>query len=289
MENETAAASAKGATAKNDWDFKDIDFKRRRTQVAFDAAVDKGRRASTPNGALNYSEQVGRYRQRFDRDLKDALARFSAAANGLKLLYNYPEPIPPTVMTCIQDGNMSDAVQVFEALLEWVRDAIAYLVAFGEFEQSVTQTLSLKQLIGNEAWVSGTKTGTWNFSVPESLFSGLTNVRLRGLNVYLLRGLDGHLAKGFWSGTITVPLQSTIHFHGGGSETLDQSSFPQLRLGRIGSRGDFPYRETYGVTSLRNASPIGMWQLTLAEKSTEGDGRWQLSDIYFDFDVMVRQ
>jgi hypothetical protein len=110
-------------------------------------------------------------------------------------------------------------------------------------------------------------------------------VRVRGVNLYVY----GASIAGFWNGTLQVPQKASISYKGGGTQSLDQSSFPRLRLGRVGQRSDILYKETYGVSSLRNASPIGQWQMTLGKTSTGGTIPLQIADIDLDLDLVVSQ
>lgn len=283
-------SSFEGAQAKRKWDGADISFKKRRTQAARDNADEKVRLATTPGGAFNYAEQLDSLVRRMLRDLCDALARLTVAAEGLRTIYGRDVPLPATVKTVIAGRpDEVDAVNALDDALIWVRDSIAYLVAFTQHDQLYTVTISVKQLLPHhpwpheeEDWHKGRKSGTWKFSITDELFPSQTYVRLRGASI-CTRGADGN-----WRGSLIAPMTSYFRQANSTTVPIDQSGVPPVYAGRIAPRSPEFNGDVVGRNTLRNVAPFGEWTLTLGPSSTQSDSREDLDDIEIDFDVAVR-
>lgn len=283
-------ASYQGAQAKRMWDEADIDFKRRRTQAARDNADEKVRLTCKPGGAYNYAEQIDSLVTRMMRDLSDALSRLVAASQGLKTIYGQDVQLPGSIVGVL--GSKADdwnAITVLDDALNWVRNAIAFLVAFTQRDQQYTLTVSLRQTLPkhpwpheNQDWHSGEESGTWKFTISEDLFPGQTYVRLRGVSI-LSRGTDG-----VWKGSIRPPVNSFYRHSADSTVAVDQSQVQTALVGRIRPRSPDLNADVIGKTSLRNVAPFGEWTLTFADKSTQDESRGDLDDIEIDLDFAVR-
>ena len=111
-------------SAKADWDLKNVDFQRRRSEAAVEINELKRGAMTTPRGAYNFGEQLAPVYNRFSRDFIDAYARLIAAQDGLARLYNYQTPLPPL--------PTDDAAykSIFDDALVWTRDSVRFLAGF---------------------------------------------------------------------------------------------------------------------------------------------------------------
>jgi hypothetical protein len=129
-------------------------FKWRRTLVARRLAELKIRLATEKGGALHFAEKAAASRERFDRDYRDAVARLRATSDGLAAIFGYGVPLPPTVANSLASGGTMPSSH-FDDTLKWVRDAISWLIAFGQSDEVHTETISLRYDLTHEAWKSG--------------------------------------------------------------------------------------------------------------------------------------
>jgi hypothetical protein len=179
-------------------------------------------------------------------------------------------------------------------------------------EQNYVLAVSLKQLT-NSQWEAGRAASAWTFDVPDDLFAGQANVRLRGLSVSVVGSVpelpegqkpaaprqvaskvdapkaEASKAEGFWSARISPPATATMRTIAGTARELDQKSLPACFLGRVTDRGSSQEPEIAGATVLHNASPIGkQWKLSLSPKSTDGMETAKLQDVQIALYVAVR-
>ena len=278
VQDETAARLT-GATAKREWDYADIDFQRRRTEEARKNAQEKVRLSVTPGGAFNYSDQAKASRDRFVRDLYDAMGRLKACKDGLKVIFGYDTPFPKSLSARNNDVFLVD---ILNDCIKWTRDSVRYLSAFGLLDQGYTLGISVKQLLGLQAWQEGLASGEWTFLMGDNLVPKQSVVRLTGVNIFV------RPSAGMWTGSLQAPSESYYMRLSGEKEIVDQSNVPPVLFGRIGSRNVERYREIYGTMLLRNIAPMGKWAIKISPLSTYGEQISSIEDIEIDFDLMIQ-
>ena len=270
----------KGATAKADWDFVDVDFRRRRTQVARDMADLKTIAFTAAGGALNYSEQMLNVQIRFHRDLNDAVARISAAYTGMSTLYGYDvkPPSDPSVAT------------YFDDLLVWVRDAISRLIRFTLVDQNYVMPLPLSNLVPEAQLAKGLTQGRWEVEIGPGTFATQTNVRLRGVSaVVVLKDEDDQRdRRSLWLVRLVAPREASMRLKDGKTETINQKSIPPVQLGRVSHYESTRDPDVVGIAALHNVSPIGKWIVEIDKRSTSGSGLDRLKDLVINLHLAVR-
>lgn len=263
-----------GLESKKDWDYVDRNFRRRRTQTSRKYQDLKARAASDPDGVLNYPKRMVAIEQRFLHDFREALARLKAIQPGLKNLYGYSEPFPEP-----------NPITQFDDYLLWTRKAINFLIRFSRVDQNYVLPISLKAMIPEVQWLAGLKTGTWEFEVPEKIFSDQRHVRLRGINAFVV---ESEASAGVWQLTVRAPLQGLCRHLSNDLFELDQTQVPPCPLGRVSNREHNRDADVVGISALHNASPIGIWKVAVNPYSTSGVSIEELRDIQIDLHLSVR-
>jgi hypothetical protein len=270
-----------GLEARSDWDTLNANFMRRRTIVARRYQDIKSKAATDVDGILNYQKRLGPLYDRFHSDFRHALARLFVVQKGLKLIYGYSEPFPA-------DGQ---AVDYFDKCMIWTRSAIQWVIRFSRQDQSLAIPISLRQILGDDAYREGRKTGKWEIDLGDKFFAKLLHLRLRGLSVFVVGDdplIGGNKAEdALWSFEIRAPLSAKINHVMGTSATLDQSSVPPCQLGRVTSRDSRREPDVVGSSALYNASPIGQWQVKV-HGSIPAVDLDKLKDVHLDLHLTYR-
>jgi hypothetical protein len=165
----------------------------------------------------------------------------------------------------------------------WTKKQIEGQYAALNGDQTYVMPMSIKHLIGTEAFEAGRKTGEWSFSIEESMFPNQRHVRVRGLSVY---AVEGH---GLWQATITPPKNSYCRHLSGRKVDLDQTTVPVCRAGRVYMRDSFRPADVTGSTALRNISPFGTWKVAFGNQSIEGTKTSKVADVQIDVFVAVQE
>ena len=291
----TAQGRAASYLAKASWESANSGFRQRRTEVSRRIADAKVASYTKPGGALNYPERMTRIEARFRRDFRDALARISAAREGLKKLYGYDEPLPASVMAALSN-KPQDQPGAFDEALIWVRNAIAYLVKFGQIDQRYSFPVSVRELIGEDLYKAARKVVPWatfSFTISEQLFPAQYYVRLRGLSIYIVTASDIPEPAGVWLGQIKAPAKSyCLHLPKGNAapvrEELDQSKIPPSMAGRISYREARRPADVVAASTFHNLSPFGQWNLQLSSRSTQDVKTANVHDIVVEFHIAMR-
>ncbi|MBV9746989.1 MAG: hypothetical protein JO099_24775 [Acidobacteriia bacterium] len=273
----------------------DIAARGERAQAARDVMWERVAQTQSPNGMLHYDERIAAIERRFAADFRDAVARITAAKRGLKELFDYDPPLP-------QPGTAG----YFDGLEAWVRQAKTRLAQWAGADQTYVLALSLKELTRGQ-WEAGRSAAQWTFDIPEELFPGQTNVRLRGVTLAVAgekepppppvtakqaaaaKPPEAQKPEGFWTARLTLPAAGTVKYASGMTHELDQKALPTTHLGRVADRDSALEPEFCGGTVLENASPIGrQWKLVLSAKSTAGAQTEKLDDVALFLRVAVR-
>jgi hypothetical protein len=272
------AAALTGLDARANWERANADFRKRRTATARQYQDLKSMSAFSENGALNHAKRLPALKQRFNRDFRDALARLRAASALLGPLYGFDEPMP----------NNLNALNYFDDCLVWTRDAIQWLIAFAQRDQSAVIPVSVRRQVGEDRWKQGRESGQWSFSLTPEFFEGLSHVRLRGVGLFVA-GDD--LAKSTWAMSVRNPDVGQAIAMDGRASALSQKR-PAIRSWRVSTRHTVREPEIYGTSMLHNTSPIGgAWRISAVTPSgTKQDiDRSKLDDIVLDLHIVFRQ
>ena len=279
-----------GLNAKRDWDERNIDFSRRRTEVARRLADLKSKAATDIGGPLNYMERMGFLEKRFERDFREALARIQAASTGLQTVYDYNVPVPEIPDdNFLKDGFVNDCIF-------WVQNANCFVSRFTQLEQSYVQPVSLRRLFNDDAgWtrIMGTPAPSLEVtlplieddSAPQNLFPSQRHVRLRGVSGFV----DVEDSAGVWQLSIAFPEEAQSFYLSNQIEPITQRGLPTCRLARVATRENVREPDFTGTVSLHNVSPFGTWRVFLSDSSTAGVSSSQVRDIIIDLHVAVRQ
>ena len=276
------------------WSLADIGFRGERAEAERDAFWEKVYQAQTPGGLMNYSERIAPAERQFSASFRDALARLAAARRGLKELFDYAPPFP-----------LEGTPGYFDEVAAWVRQAQARMAQSARMDQNYVLAVSIKGLAKSQ-WEAGRSVAEWTFDVPEELFKGQAQVRLRGLGLAVVGEpepaepaapkVKGGKAEapppkpaGFWSARLSLPPAATVRHLSGATAGMDQKSLPACYFGRVADRDSSRDPEIAGVQAIHNASPIGkQWKLTLSPRSTDGTPTAELRDVLLYLHVAVR-
>ncbi|QOJ21923.1 MAG: hypothetical protein HRU77_15270 [Gammaproteobacteria bacterium] len=244
----SAAERMNGANAKKEWDQRNSVFLRRRTLVARKIQDIKARAATDPDGILNAGKRLEQIKARFQLDFRDALARLLVIQRGLSDIYGYDIPLP----------QQSEDLDYYDRCLLWTRQTMQWLIRFSRQEQCFVLPISIRGLIGDDAWLDGRSRGVWNVDVTKNFFLNMAHVRVRGLSAFvnINRRFDT-----LWRISVKPPMQATIQHMSGKIVTVDQSKVPPSQLARVGRRDAIREPDVVGVASLHNVSPIGIWTI----------------------------
>ncbi len=298
-----ALSAERAAFAKKNWDEKDVAFKRRRTEAARAVAAHKVRMATDEGGALNYAEQAVALQARILRDLIDAAKRVSVAAEGLRLFCGYKEPLPEGVMDLMAGNRIADTSDTLERITGWVRNAATFLQRFVQADLSSVATFSVKQLIDNPSssfgklnpknfvagmnkqTPGGRRYGAWTILLDKKHFQNMSNVRLRGVNVYACT--EGKYRDTLWSGRVEMP--SNYEYFGQQTFSYLPQQPSAIHIGRIFSRSKVSHPEIFGANSHRNLNPIGSWTVVIEAGVLDGVlvSETVLQDVHLDVEYVA--
>jgi hypothetical protein len=242
--------------------------------------LDKIRELSTGKNSLALDWQSDLLWARIQRSYEDALNRATVAHAGLTEIYGYDKPLP-----ALSAPEKSVHEKVSDLTI-WIRNAVEWLVAYQQCDQSFTRILSIRSVLTDDEWHS-LKHSNDQFSasiqVPEKLFSGHHNVRLRGIGASLV-GDAGEIP---WS-MIVRPPENAVYRRLPTDKKVIQSDLPPCVLGRVENRKSNRQLELCGLISLMNASPIadvgaGAWHIELARPESTDEEFSEISDVILEF------
>ncbi|WP_116894802.1 hypothetical protein [Pseudomonas savastanoi] len=228
--------------------------------------------AAENGGPLDFTAQADQIKERMTRDYIDAADRILVASEGLSKIFGYSDKLVDK-LNAIKAGSFSSVNDA----TAWVREAIRWLAAFSQNDQSFTITISLRQALQGQ-WDDCVRNGMVSeVVVDESVFNLHRYVRFRGLCASLIvrDSATVVLAK------CVVRLPESAKYilvdeHGQDVVVsgVDQSAavMPSCTLGRVVNIGIGRDPEICGAVSLMNGSPI-------AESGAAWSVHVQLSDI----------
>jgi hypothetical protein len=264
-------------SAINQWNYKNITFRKQRTIASRNIQDVKARAATDPDGLLNYAKRLPAIQKRFQADFRNALARLKSAEQGMIKLFGYDVALPTNAAS----------ISYFDDCLNWTRDAVHWLIRFARREQSTVVVVSLRQLVGL-GWVDALLDGKLEFSMNEDQFGGASCVRLRGVALHLVRAAKTAEPHRLMRARVHVPKTARVRRQDGTLIDIDQSELPPCHFGRLDARNAVRVPDIFGSASLHNASPLGDWMVELLGFVGEGASVTDLDDIELDVHVGFR-
>jgi hypothetical protein len=212
-------------------------------------------------GALNYHEKMSAISARFHRDFGDAISRLLAAEIGLREIYDYQVALPQTIKEYLKgtDQHEIERSALLDDAIMWVRDAIAWLIRFSEFDESFVSSISIRQALGDDAFSAGLSQRLWKFTVSGDLFPRQRQLRLRGASVYFLDHIVAKKLFGAWKVQVKPPEMGTTVRLDGKTDKIDQKSRRWTYFGRVTKANEYKEADIGGTQTLHNCSPIGTW------------------------------
>ncbi|NYF51203.1 hypothetical protein HDF12_001568 [Edaphobacter lichenicola] len=141
-----------------------------------------------------------------------------------------------------------------------------WLLRFSAQEQNYIFPVSVRSLIG-AGWSAGLdpdkQGGKWKITIPLSLFPSQAHVRLRGISVTV----ESESSNAIFQSLLMAPIKGTVVHLDGTSRTIDQSTTPPVRVGRVQRLDSQRVPDLVGTLSLHNVSPIGEWMVAVASSS----------------------
>jgi hypothetical protein len=272
-----------GLAAKASWEQKATMFKALRAQVMRQLYTQRNAALGASDGPLNFTERLGYMNERFNSDMREAISRVPAIAEGYAKLFGYSSPIPGPIQQLISNpGQTVPSSHLLDQLVAWLRDITDWGTRFASREQASSARVSLKYAVGTDAWSSFKNTGTLAFDLDEGVFPGQYHTRLRGLSLYA----EGEHAQ--YSARIRTPRIGRVRHLSGNWEELNQKLVDPIRIGRVESSKSLRPPERVGLNAAYNASPIGKWEVSLSERSSGHTGWSGISDLTLEL-VLVEQ
>src|ERR1051325_11851731 len=245
-----------GLGVRADYAAKNIEFRKRRTQIAREANSIKLLAFTSPGGALNFSEQMASLREIYQADFQNAVRAIAAVRPGLKLVYNY---------------DMLDPGTRLDSAIVAVRNASVWLGVLVSKEQTYVITMSLKELVGDQwsaGFGAGSLSGQWSFAIPPERFPGQAFIRLRGLALTV----DTAHSLPLWRARVRPPARGLFKYGPGAAQAQDQET-QELAVGRVYPRSSIHSPETVGTTTFANLNPVSDIGVALGP----GPGSWMVA------------
>lgn len=278
---------------RHEWNKASIQFREARFALAQRLAKEKGLALRNRDGAFNFDSKAQAAAVRLCADLNDAVERITAAAEGLDTLFGYIVALPQGP----DPSRPHDGVDL-DALYLWLRNALAFLVAFQLRDQIVTLPVSLRTLIGDAAWDAGVATGSWSVDLsPDRLVSASVLpvsfhcARLRSVAATVATDptLDTRPDVGAWQLLLEAPREAKyLPLTASAWIDVHQEAVNRCMLGRVERPQSARPVDRGGGDALFNLSPFGRWHLACSNVSTAGVKRALLRDIVLEFQMACR-
>jgi len=285
------------------------DRKRRKREILElpQAVFNAREEAAKEGGPFDYQKRMEAIMQRARSDFNDAATRIAVAFLGLRDFYGFlvnGGEAPPVSSA----ANTLNGLSQLDALVNWVRGAIRYLVAFSHLDQGWSLTVSVRHQVGDENWIRAITEGSATldpkvfvrFQIPDYEFEKHSYVRLRGVSGFvrfkheseaLLRSSGSP-----WAAVLTAPSAARVsqdRFVDGeiSDVFIDQSAAPPCYINRVEQRSSPRGPEVAGQISWINLSPVtqstGFWTLALRPISPTAL-LTDLQDIEIEFSLLGR-
>ena len=293
-EKVSAAYREMAAAERQLWLKRDIELQRERTLQARQLMDLRVRLAVEKGGPYNYREKMDYVSERINRNFGEAVQRLQACATGLETIYGFKYPLPDSLLEFLPNASTSGNPPsgILDACVEWVRQAIAWIIRFSNADQSCVITVSVRQHNTDQAWKDGLRAGGWTFNLRDGFpsveagqgeFFRMNSVRIAGISASVVGPTDG-----LWKASLRPPTQSTYTQNTGKKIDVDQRYIPRVVLGRIGTRQLIRDPDWVGRSSLKNYSPLGKWQVSLGDRSSRNETREKLEDLELDLEVIYQ-
>lgn len=224
----------------------------------------------------------------FDRlilNFKDCLNRSIIAEEGLEKIYSY------SYLKTLDDLlNIDDNIQSkINTLYIWVYDAIKFVSAYSQLDQSITICLSLKSLIDPDKFNElRTEQNDFNtiFTIPQNIipYDSHDNLRFKGIGASLI----GNVGQTPWKIEFKLP-ENGLYFRDGNQYPINQKNIPKCILGRVENRNSIRNIEYCGMVSLNNASPIenigSFWTINIIKPNTDNESFSNIDDIIIELNL----
>lgn len=208
--------------------------------------------AMVPLGPLDFFGQAEVAKARAARDCQEACEMLHVASQGLSIIYGYAD-----VFDDVLDAGPLENFQVetVEAVIGWNRQAIRWLAAFAQSDQSFTVTVSLKTLLDSKDWEALTAGKNVRFRLPSAEFEDFYVVRLRGMSACFVEDQQPlHPIRVAFK----LPAKGMYIQPDGPERLIDQTAVPACHFGRVLDIRLPGGMEIYGQVALMNASPVGI-------------------------------
>jgi hypothetical protein len=276
-------ARLSGLQAKATWDVKNKQFSKLQVQITRDLYKIKQQLANDPDGPLNFAERLARLQEVFDLTFSDALGRFKAISEGFAVLFGFNFPVPSEVLQAIQNPNQPPpSTNVLDVAVNWLDALGRCYTRFLQHEQTYALCLSVKDAVSREAWHRFLSLGVLSLTLPEELFTQQYYVRCRAVGMYTVG------VHGFCSARLRLPRDSYYVHKDLTKHAIDQSAVPVQRLSRVMPADGSKPAERVGMNTLFNCSPIGEWEISVSEKTSNGIKRDHLDDLLLEV-IVVEQ
>jgi hypothetical protein len=267
------------------WGEQDVEFNKARLKAEGEL-LDKREHLLGPGQPLDLGGQANLVLRRLTRDYEDALNRACVAEEGLNTIYapGFPErPIP---------ADKLPLDETVEHVAAWVRNAIEWIVAYQQLDQSFTRVVSLRAAVGEPQW---TKVGaedervTLSVRLSDELFGAHDNVRLRAIGASLV----GDVGVVPWTCVVSAPAEAA-YLRAGVRFPVGQTDIPSCLLGRVENRDSRRPVEMCGAISLMNASPLGQatsggaWTVDIIRPAGTRESFQKLEDVLLEISVVGR-
>jgi hypothetical protein len=282
-----AKQKAESYSVRRKWEAKNRKFRAERTKVARMLIKHKDQQLQTDTGPLNYCWRRDQERKRVDRDFRDALARITVIADGLREIYGYSDQLPEGLSLALDKKDVP--LGLYDECLSWVRDAISYMVKFNQTEQRYAVPISIRTKIGDDEFLRyrALRPTSWPIKLEHAdFFDGQYYMRLRGISVYVVSKDSATTSRGTWRVMIKVPEEGKYEHVVGEqirSGQLDQKDIPKILLGRVSHREDVRLPDVAAGAAVHNVSPYGSWSVEVMPLSSSGSSVESLDDVILEF------
>jgi hypothetical protein len=211
-------------------------------------------------------------------DFKDAANRAFIAERGLREIYGASN----SEVSLLQLRESEVEADDIGKLLLWSRQAMEWIVAYGQRDQAFTRVVSVRSAMKSDAWKDIVTDGGISFWVDHGLFKDHDNVRLRGVSAHLL----GTAGKVPWAAKLQLPSEAV---YSRGDRLLPANAGEPFRCmcGRVENVRSSRPPEVCGQISLLNASPLGQsqeqrrsrWTISMQKPASDDERLSNVDDV----------